>query len=185
MCGKYRVSTEEENIELREIIDSIQRKYPDAPIRTGDILPSQAAPALTAEGAGLMAWGFPRPQAKALIINARSETAVHMPMFRDALAQRRCLLPATLFYEWDAEKNIRRFMPPAGSLLYMAGIYMQADPLPRFVILTRPADARVSPYHNRMPFLLQSPEYRHTWLHNPGIGPGMLRMLPEDILSVA
>jgi putative SOS response-associated peptidase YedK len=185
MCGKYRVSTEEENIELREIIEDIQQRYPDVPLRTGDVLPSQTAPAITAAGTEPMTWGFPRPQSKTLIINARGETAAHMPMFRDALSLRRCLLPASLFYEWDTQKTVHRFMAVSHQALYMAGVYSPSSPLPRFVILTRAADGQVAPFHDRMPYLLQSPEYRHTWLHDHNVGPAMLYMLNDFELETA
>lgn len=67
----------------------------------------------------VMGWGFPGMQGGRNVINARAETAEERPMFRDGVAARRCVVPATGFYEWDADKRRYLFrMPPGRSCIW-------------------------------------------------------------------
>ena len=106
MCGRYTVFTEQEIIEMREILDEINRNFGGqaAQLKTGEIFPTNLAPVIIAEG-GIMAarpmfWGFPKWKGSGVIINARAETAADKPIFRSSLATRRCIVPSTGFYEW-------------------------------------------------------------------------------------
>ena len=111
MCGRYTVFTEEEVIEMREIINEVNQRYINTPehaaMKTGEIFPTNIAPVLALEKnaleAMLMNWGFPKWQGEGVIINARSETAMEKPMFRNSLGTRRCVIPSTGFYEWKHE----------------------------------------------------------------------------------
>ena len=58
----------------------------------------------------------------------------------------------------------------------MAALYTIVPDGPRFMILTRAADEQVSPIHDRMPLLLQSPECRDAWLRSP--------VLPEELMQL-
>ena len=73
-----------------------------------DIRPSDISAVICRDGGDLsvtnMRWGFDNPYAKGLIINARSETAREKNMFSDSILNRRCVIPASGFYEWDAYK---------------------------------------------------------------------------------
>ena len=74
-----------------------------------------------------MQWGYTMLDRKR-IINARSETASEKPMFKDGMLQRRCLIPASHYFEWEKReaKKIKYAIRPEGAkLLYMAGIYAQ------------------------------------------------------------
>lgn len=180
MCGKYRLSTEDENIELREIIARIQRDYASAPLRMGDVYPSQLAPALCVIGGDTravpMRWGLTPPVGKRLVINARAETASTRPMFADALKTRRCVLPALGFYEWTKEKTGYYFTPEQGGALYMAGLYADAPDYPRFVVLTTPALAPCDAVHERMPLLLTGGELCYAWLHYSALAAAFLSL---------
>ncbi len=183
MCGKYHVSTEEENIELREIIAQAQGYLAENGLmRLGDISPSQIAPVVTMAGQNRVAlpmvWGFRRPRGKGLVINAKSETAATLPMFSGAMRARRCLIPASGFYEWNEQKLRHYFVAERGRALFMAGLYDEEQPFSRFVILTRDANADVSPVHPRMPYVLPSYEYQHAWLGSETLSDDILRALP-------
>lgn len=113
MCGRYQF-TAEQCAEIRQIVDAIQRKYGAGQWMPGEICPTAKAPVLVREGSGdapaLMKWGYQLPGT--LVINARAETVQEKPLFRRSLAARRCLIPATAFYEWDADKRKYQFTLP-------------------------------------------------------------------------
>ncbi len=105
-----------------------------------------------------MRWGFPSFDKK-LLINARAESAAEKPTFREAVRQRRCVIPATGFVEYSHDSRGRaidkyRFEMPEGSMLYMAGLVLPHEGEWRFVILTTAANASVVAIHHRMPLVL-------------------------------
>jgi putative SOS response-associated peptidase YedK len=60
------------------------------------------------------------------LINARAETIAEKPAYRDAFRYRRCLVPASGFYEWDRRKSPRQpyyFYPEHGDFMALAGIW--------------------------------------------------------------
>ena len=126
----------------------------------GEVRPSMEATVLTSDSAGnhapRMVWGFPNPRGQGLVINARSETLLEKPMFRENCLYRRCAVPAGKFCEWDAQKERVTFSDPRQPVLFMAGIYELTARLPRFVVLTREANDSVRDYHDRMPLLLRA-----------------------------
>ncbi len=125
-------------------------------------------------------WGLVNswaPDAKGAFrqINARSESALTRPAFRDAFESRRCIVPADGFFEWTGPKEARQpvwFHAPDGSLLLFAGLYESwRDPQSgvwrrTFSILTTTANDIVAPVHDRMPVILP-PEALDAWLHIP------------------
>ena len=139
----------------------------------------------------LLRWGFvphwaADPKSGRHPINARAETAASAPMFRDAFARRRCLVPATAFYEWQAPPPGRTGKLPwaiaraDGAPLAFAGLWEgwrgpDGAVLRSFVILTTPANAALAPVHERMPAILE----RDTWPlwlgEASGDAPGLLR----------
>lgn len=128
------------------------------PLSANDIHPQDLAPVLVAHGRMLqalpMCWGMQNPRSGTLVINAREETAAQKPMFSESLRSRRCILPATKFYEWDAAKQRVTFSPVAGGRLYLCGLYRMEESCPHFVILTKPANERMQPIHDRMPVIV-------------------------------
>ena len=178
MCGRYLLSTEDENIEYKEIINKIYERYKNAPpmlLKSGEIFPTDIAPVITAENskqaAALLKWGFPKRQGSGVIINARAETALEKISFRGPLANRRCAVPAAGFFEWRHEegKKVKYLFKNADlSLLYFAGLYGSfAKTYDAFVILTIRANEYVSDYHSRMPLILESKNIDR-WLCDTG-----------------
>lgn len=160
MCGRYSLFSSEENQEIMRIVKSIDQKYPGTAVKRGEIFPTNQAPILQLENNKIMpelsTWGFPRFNAKGVIINARSETADERPMFRKSLHMRRCVVPSTGFFEWsqDEQKIKYQFTMPNQDALYMAGIFNEFQGEKRFVILTTKANLSISDIHNRMPVIL-------------------------------
>ena len=111
MCGRYQFSADEYK-EIRQIVRDAQRRSEGNELNfpmAGDICPSQVAPVLVSRGEKIVGefqqWGLPGFRGRQQIINARAETVTEKPMFRRSIAFRRCVIPATGFYEWDAAKH--------------------------------------------------------------------------------
>ena len=111
-----------------------------------------------------MRWGLipqgerakPRPR---LLANARAETAGRYPAFREALARRRCLVPANGFYEWETRAGAKwphLFTLKGEEPFAFAGIWdPAADGLPEtYAILTTAPNPLIGRIHDRMPVLL-------------------------------
>lgn len=124
----------------------------------------------------LVRWGLipswvKDPREFTTIINARSETAAEKPSFRGSLRHRRCLVPATGFYEWTGKPGQKRphlFRPRDGGLMALAGLaehWVGADgsELETMAILTTTANATMEPIHDRMPVVI-APEHFDVWL---------------------
>ena len=181
MCGRYLFTLEGDET-LRAIGWEIFRRYGEAAWTPGEIFPGSSAPILIAEGrsirAELFSWGFPLE--KSLLINARAETAAEKPMFRESVAARRCVIPATGFFEWDGEKRKFLFTFPDNTALYMAGLYTERDGKRRYCILTTQANDSIREVHHRMPLVL-SPRQMGAWLFQPERSKEILRQTPPEL----
>jgi putative SOS response-associated peptidase YedK len=115
--------------------------------------------------------------------NARAETAHTLPTFRDAFKSRRCLIPATGFYEWPktGPKVARHFRPRGGGLMAYAGLWdaweaEDGSTLRTCAIVTVTAVEPVSAVHDRMPLILP-PERWDAWLDPAATVPSLLPLL--------
>lgn len=163
MCGRYNADDK-----VNDWIVKYCSLPSDHLLRVGDIRPGERTPVIVAGKTQPlvvpMTWGIQGNGS--LIINARKETLWEKPTFRNLIQHRRCLLPASCFYEWDSSKHKATLCSKDGTMLFLAGVY-QADPDGgRFVIITAPADEIVKPIHDRMP--VRIPEALiDEWLSNP------------------
>ena len=127
MCGRYYIDEEDSAAELQEIIEQLNRR--GAEVKTGEIYPTDTVPVLANNKSMVIApfamkWGYTLPDGKQ-IINARSETAADKPLFRDGMLQRRCLIPATNYFEWEkrGRDRIKYAIRACDSpILYLAGV---------------------------------------------------------------
>ena len=135
----------------------------------GEVFPGSVAPVIiSGNAAQFMIWGFPSLAAgRRPHINARSETAATARTFSAAMASRRCLVPASGYYEWKAlsakKKEKYVFRLPGRAPIYMAGIYSGGIGGGRFAILTREAAPALSEIHDRMPVIFTK-ESAAVWL---------------------
>lgn len=165
MCGRYTITANMADDKLRAIMSSMERHYPHQ-FRTGEIRPGDSAPALIGSAGKVMTvpatFGFTGFQDDKLLINARVETVSAKPTFAESFEQRRIILPASGFFEWaaDAAHTKYLFTPESKLAMYLCGIWRIDHNRMRFVILTRPADATVSPVHNRMPLMVGEDDVR-------------------------
>ena len=118
-------------------------------------------------------------------INAKSETIVSLPTFREAYKRRRCLLPIDNFFEWKAIKGAKVKQPYAiamksGEPFAVAAIWENwkrpgsEDWVRTFCVITCPANDLVADIHDRMPVIIP-PESYDRWL-------GTLEPDPHDLL---
>lgn len=173
MCGRYYIEEEDQTEELARIIEEINRRS-QAAVKTGEVFPGDAAPVLANNRRGekasfAMRWGYALN--KGTVINARSETAREKPLFRDGMLSRRCLIPASHYFEWAKEGTARTkyaLAPGAAApsgFFTMAGLYrIEPDAQSAsFVVLTRPAGAGIAFIHDRMPAIVPE-NLRAAWL---------------------
>lgn len=181
MCGRYYIPEDDDDSGFQEILAYINEKYKDSPalseMKRGEIFPTNIVPVLTGTSPALMKWGFSRFDGMGQVINARLESAEEKPMFKKAFSTRRCLIPASHYYEWRKEeggKKVKYAIAQCSSQegehrrsepLYLAGMYQSESdsPVPQFVILTRPASPDISMIHDRMPVILTR-EQQIKWL---------------------
>ena len=108
-------------------------------------------------------------------INARSETLAVTPMFRDAFARRRCLVPADAFYEWqvvDGAKLPWAIAREDGAPLVFGGLWegwrgSDGTIIRSFTIATTSACPTLRPLHERMPVVLEAADWP-LWLGETG-----------------
>jgi len=98
--------------------------------------------------------------------NARAETVATTATFREPFKRRRCLVPATHFFEWTGQKGekiMHRFTREGTDLFCFAGLWDGANTtdgrIESFTIITCAAGPDCAPYHNRQPVILQ----RDSW----------------------
>jgi putative SOS response-associated peptidase YedK len=146
----------------------------------------------------LLKWGLVpywcKEKPKPPPINAKAETVARLPMFRDAYARRRCIMPVDLFFEWKAIKGEKVKQPYAigmkdGSPFGLAGLWENwKDPstgewVRTFAVLTTAANDLVTTIHDRMPLILRREDFDR-WL---GIEPDpndLLRPFPADAMTM-
>lgn len=164
MCGRYYVDDETAR-EIEKLVRDLDRKLQIE--RTGDVFPAQNATIIKGQehhlAAEQMRWGFPGFEKGKLLINARAESALECPTFRESVQDRRCIIPARGFYEWNKSKEKFTFERKETPVLFMAGCYNRYEGQERFVILTTDANSSVAPVHNRMPLILE-PEELKDWV---------------------
>lgn len=166
MCGRFYIESDDTPEELIALLNRaegrVQQSDPAFRLPRGEVRPGDWAAVVSLNRASqrsvfAMKWGF--RMEKQLLINARSETAAQKPTFRDSMINRRCLIPASSYFEWDHRTKPLtkyRFRLPESPLLWLAGLYrFEPDSAyPVFTVLTRPAAADVAPFHDRMPVIV-------------------------------
>ena len=169
MCCRYWA---DESPELRPIVEKMNESplvgkwQKTTAIKTyGEIRPTDVVPVLASNKAGArsvfpMKWGF---SARSLLMNARSETAAAKPLFKDAWASHRCIVPASYYFEWEhlvrndgkTQTGDKYMIQPKGSTMtWLCGLYRIENGLPVFVILTREPSDNIRFIHNRMPLIM-------------------------------
>lgn len=191
MCGRYNLTSDPEAWLGDRVLNRVERVWQPA----YNIAPRTVQPVVRLDADGRaelvpMSWGFvPRwaspgknlkPQ-----INARSEQAASKPMFRASMRDRRCLVPATGFYEWRSTPRGKEpyHIHLHGRPFLMAGIWDNGSldspeaSEPSFAILTTEANEAVASLHDRMPVIVSIANL-DAWLKDGD--PHLLQSLASD-----
>ena len=199
MCGRYALTATPE--EVRALMDYLDTEL--FPPRY-NIAPTQPVAIVRLDRGerrfGLVRWGLvpswvKDPKDFSLLFNARSETAAEKPSFRAAMRYRRCLLPASGFYEWrrgpGKEKQAFWIRPKGGGIIAFAGLWetwsdRDGGEIDSGCILTTSANRTIAPIHQRMPVVI-APEDFARWLdvgdYKPAAVADLLCPAPEDLFE--
>ena len=179
MCCRYYM---EMSPELRPIIEEANRsplkerivdKLGRPLVTEGEVRPTNIVPVIAPNRSGAravfpMVWGFTLPRSSAPMVNARVETASTKPTFKESWERRRCIVPASYYFEWEhlinaatgkAKTGDKYMIQPKGSeITWLAGLYrieeMSGIQVPVFTVLTREPSEEIRFIHDRMPVIL-------------------------------
>lgn len=196
MCGRFAITLP--NDAMAQLFQAAPANdLPDVP--NYNVCPTTQVHVVTSdEGSrrlGAKRWGFvphwyDSPGDGPLLINARAETVAQKPAFKAAVRTRRCLIPASGFYEWTKDEGGNRlpwYIHPTGnSPLAFAGIWQVWDkggtPMTTCAIVTTVANAPMSAIHHRMPVIIAHEDWP-LWLGEAGHGAApLMRPAPEHAL---
>ena len=167
------------------VLENLQKRQIE--VKTGEVNPGDIA-AVIASNRKLepqvfgMKWGYKLPDGK-LIFNARSETAAQKAMFADGMRQRRCLIPADCYYEWQKSANGKQkyqLAPSDANGFFLAGIYRIEQGSAVFSVLTKEPVESIAFIHHRMPVILPK-EALSDWLNPRYNGVEILNAAVGDI----
>ena len=190
MCGRFTIT--HPNEALAALFDSVLgNDLPDSP--RFNICPTDLVAVVTG-GSGrrlrAMRWGllpawYKTPTDGPLIINARSDTIAVKPAFREAVRQRRCIVPASGFYEWSAGPNGSRlpwyFTRLDGAPLALAGIWQRWGDIDTCAIVSTEAGEAMAGVHDREPVILDPADWP-LWLGEAGHGAAVLMRPTTGVL---
>lgn len=190
MCGRFHMIAEEgEIIAVFRLasVPQIRPRYNVAPAQ--DVLAVRAD--LNARRAEMLRWGLVPSWSKEQpggnsMINARAETLDDRPAFRDAFARRRCLIPATGFFEWSQDGKTKRpwsIRMKDHRVFGIAGLWdTWRGPdqiIQTFTILTTTPNSVVANIHDRMPVII-AVESHDEWLFSTDLNSMKSLLKPFD-----
>ncbi len=162
-------------------------RYPEQPNFPAryNVAPTQPAPIVRlnegARGFALVRWGLipywvKDPRGFSLLINARGETVLDKPAYRNAMRRRRCLFPADGFYEWKSDGDRRQpyfIRPREGGPIAFAGLWEtwtgpNGEEVDTACIVTTVANRTLAPIHDRMPVVI-APAAFDLWLDGANV----------------
>lgn len=194
MCGRFTNKATKQQIEkefktVGKNPEIFAPRYNIAPSQLIEVVFAPEAERLLAQ----LKWGLVPSWAKDAeignrMINARAETLDEKPSFRDAFKKRRCLIPATGFYEWDKKgkaaggKQPYYFYLKEREVFGFAGLYEEwhdretGEVLETCTIITTEANEILKPVHDRMPVIIEPVDYDQ-WLDSKETKPDRLKKM--------
>lgn len=200
MCGRFVLATDDGVFTKRfglpsGSVGAVRARY--------NITPGQEVPVIVSDGTRTvvaMRWGLvpewaDSPRIGSRMINARAESVAVRPAFARAFLRRRCIVPASGFYEWQVGSDGKQpfyLSRKDGELLGFAGLWdrwsaPEHTSLTTFTIITVPANRQCAAIHERMPAIV-SRQDEAVWLDSGHVDAGrVMRILVpygEPVLSV-
>jgi putative SOS response-associated peptidase YedK len=195
MCGRFLNKLPPAEIArlfaTRNVAPNYPARFNIAP--TDPVLAVRVHPRTGERSLDALRWGLVPHWAKDLsggakLINARAETLATTPSFREAFERRRCLIPASGFYEWRKDEKTRTpfaIVPADAPLFAFAGLWenwrdssqgADAPWVRSCTIVTGEPNALLQPIHQRMPVILP-PDAWARWLGEEAADPAALQAL--------
>ena len=199
MCGRYSITLPPEAI--RQIFQT-HGELPNWPAWY-NAAPTAALPVVrpAKDGGGpelvLMTWGlipwFSKDgKLSYSTINARAEGIQTAASYREPFKTRRCIVPASGYFEWTGPKNDRQphyFTRGDGQLIALAGLWDcwrskdKSETKESFTIVTTEPSKFAAQFHNRMPLVLE-PDAWDLWMNgDPEAAAALMRPANEDVLA--
>ena len=197
MCGRFAITLPADA--MASLFEAVPANdLPEVP--NYNVCPTNRIHAVVSEGGTrrltAMRWGliphwYKAPNDGPLLINARSETVAEKPAFAKSIRERRCLIPASGFYEWtkgEDDKRLPWFIFPKGEgPIVFAGLWREwggdDDRMATCAILTTAANEAMSALHHRQPVQIEKGDFG-LWLGEEGKGAArLMKAPPEDALK--
>lgn len=197
MCGRFAITLPDDA--MAQLFDAAPANDLP-PVPRYNVCPTQPVAAVVSrDGArhyGPMRWGliprwYKHPTDGPLLFNARGETLAEKPAFAESAGRRRCLIPATGFYEWTKEGEAR--MPwfihrTDGAAMVFAGVWQawmgpQGARIATCAVVTCAATGTMATLHDRVPVIVQPQDWAK-WLGEEGHGAArLMQPLPDGALT--
>jgi len=194
MCGRFAQADPLEIIAEQfgiEVIDlDLSPRYNVAPGQQVAVIINEETREIVDLKWGLVPFWAKDPSIGNRMINARAETVLEKPSYKNAMKKRRCLIPASGFYEWKKDGKVKApyyFRHNNGKPFGLAGLWETwKDPdgneLKTFTIITTESNELAAQIHNRMPVIISEENYG-TWLDTanpPQKAQALLAPYPAD-----
>ena len=177
-------------------------------VMTGDIRPTDVAAVIASGRSGNMGvfpmvWGFTSEASSKPIINCRIETADQKNLWRESWHNRRCVIPASWYYEWGVlptdegynsrqQRDIKKahfiIQPTGAEITFLAGLYRYEEhngkQIPMFSVITRESVEPVRSIHDRMPLMLKQEDVRD-WVRTNASPSGITERALTDVIMEA
>ncbi len=197
MCGRFTLTASATALAQQFNLADIPARSPRYNVApTQEVLAVVRRPDASKRQARLLRWGLipmwvEGPAVGSRMINARAETVATKPAFRRAFRERRCLILADGFYEWQRREGRKQpfyirlddGQPFAFAGLWERWVPLDGQPLDSCTIITTTSNDLVGRIHLRMPVIL-APEDYDLWLdpglHEPECLQPLLRPYPAE-----
>ena len=201
MCGRFtRMYTWEELVKLYRLTDlymnsNLQPRYNICPTTEIDVVVrGDDARAIMPMRWGLVPiwWSKPLKEMKMATFNARAETVAEKPMFRDSFKKRRCLIPASGYYEWQTTPEGKQpyyFTRRDGQPITIAGLWSNwkdnatgEDLKSCTMVITEP-NKFAAEFHDRMPVILEAKDFEQWERGDVKDATVLMKPAAEDLLQ--
>jgi putative SOS response-associated peptidase YedK len=173
MCGRFALHSHPDIVKLHfglKAVPAFQPRY--------NIAPAADVPIVRSDGATLARW-----QLAGKYHNLRADTVTQKPFWAQSYRQRRCLIPASGFYEWQQRPGFKQpfyARPGQGELFAFAGLWERWRDQDTCAVITTEANGVMRAIHDRMPVIVSSRDYS-AWLDGED---GLLRPPADEAVSV-